>query len=275
MPGSERKSDMKKELSLWMGALVIIITFSLLFAPQKAIYAAVNDGTYDINYEMKEAGNDNTSIADGYFTKPATLTVTDGVKYIQLTVTSSSMIESLSAPSGPVEVVTEDKSNETRTVKFRVDGDLSQPVPMDMHIIVPDLYDMEHTARAVFDVSDLDTGSENEEGADSQADEATADDQEANKEDNNDTADNTVDNNSDDEELDASENNDNESNTDEENVEADNDKTDSSSSAESLSQNDENDASSSGASIYWISAVIAGLLIIAGIIFWITRKKNK
>src|SRR5690625_7507396 len=103
---------------------------------------------------MKEAGNENTSIADGYFSKPATLTVKNGVKHIQLTVTSSSMVKSLSAPSGPVNVVSEDKGNETRTVKFKVD-DLSQPVNMEMHIVVPDLYDMTHTARADFDVSGL------------------------------------------------------------------------------------------------------------------------
>src|SRR5699024_1420538 len=44
---------------------------------------------------------------------------------------------------------------DTRTVKFKVDGDLSQPVSMEMHIVVPDLYDTTHTARAVFDVSGL------------------------------------------------------------------------------------------------------------------------
>src|SRR5699024_6485180 len=153
---NERKSYMIKGLSFWLAAVAIIFTLSIII-PQSIAYAAIKDGTYEINYEMKEAGNDNTSIADGYFTKPATLTVADGVQYIQLTVTSSSMIKSLSAPSGPVEIVSEDEGNETRTVKFRVDGDLSKPVPMDMHIVVPDLYDMEHTARAVFDVSGLDT----------------------------------------------------------------------------------------------------------------------
>lgn len=71
------------------------------------------------------------------------------------------MIKSLSAPSGSVDVVSEDEANETRTVKFRVDGDLSQPVSMDMHIEVPDMpempggYKQDHTARAVFDVSGL------------------------------------------------------------------------------------------------------------------------
>lgn len=140
-----------------LSALILVI--SSLVSPTPRVSAKIADGKYEVNYEMKEASSENTSIADGYFSKPATLTVKDGVKYIQLTVTSSSMIKSLSTPSGPVEVVSE--GNDTRVVKFRVDGDLSNPLKMDMHIVVPPSamppngYDQEHTARAVFDVSGL------------------------------------------------------------------------------------------------------------------------
>lgn len=125
-------------------------------------FAKIADGTYELNYEMKEAYSENTSIADGYFTKPAILTVENGVQYIQITLTGSNYIESLTAPSGPVEIISEDTTNFIRVVKFRVDGDLSQPLEMEMHIVVPDLYDMTHTARALFDVSGLKTESNNE-----------------------------------------------------------------------------------------------------------------
>src|SRR5699024_417161 len=158
----ERKRYMGKDLLRGLAVFAIIFTLSIVIIPYKTVHADIQDGTYEINYEMKESGNDNTSIADGYFSKPATLTVTDGVQYIQLTVTSSSMIKSLDGPSGPVEIVSEDEGNETRTVRFRVDGDLSEPVPMDMHVVVPGLYDMEHTARAVVDVSGLEAESEAE-----------------------------------------------------------------------------------------------------------------
>ncbi|MDY0410499.1 NEAT domain-containing protein [Virgibacillus soli] len=145
---------MNKRFSLILAIAVMV--FSLIVIPHGTVFAKdIADGTYKINYEMKEAGSNSTSIADGYFSKPATLTVKNGVKHIQLTVTSSKMIKSLSAPSGPVDVVSD--SGDTRTVKFRVDGNLSQPVNMEMHIVVPDLYDMTHTARAVFDVSGLPT----------------------------------------------------------------------------------------------------------------------
>ncbi len=133
--------------------LITAMILSLAVWPNGVASAAIADGTYKVNYEMKEANSNNTSIADGYFAKPATLTVKNGVQHIQLTVTSAEMIKSLSAPSGPVSVVSD--NGDTRTVKFQVDGDLSQPVNMKMHIVVPDLYDTTHTARAIFDVSGL------------------------------------------------------------------------------------------------------------------------
>lgn len=143
---------MKNRFPLFMALTALILTAFFIASP---VSAQIADGTYEVNYEVKEADSENTSIADGYFTKPAKLIVENGVQTIQLTVTGSNYIESLTAPSGPVSVISEDTANHTRTVKFKVDGDLSKPVNMDMHIIVPDMYDMTHTARAVFDVSGL------------------------------------------------------------------------------------------------------------------------
>lgn len=156
---------MKRRLLLFMFALLTLVLLSLVVIPTNIILAAISDGTYEIEYEMKEADNENTSIADGFFTKPATLTVEDGIQTIELTVTSSSMIESLEVPSGPVEVISEDESEETRVVRFDVDEDLSLPVDVEMHIIVPDLYDTTHTARAVFEVDELDSVDSDEENS--------------------------------------------------------------------------------------------------------------
>lgn len=150
---------MKKNFPLRIALTVFILIISFVAFPIGNVSAEIADGSYQINYEMKESGSNSTSIADGYFSKPATLTVKNGVQHIQLTVTSSSMIKSLSAPSGAVTVVSENKGNETRVVKFKVDGDLSQPVNMTMGIVVPDLYDTSHIARAVFDVSGLNASS--------------------------------------------------------------------------------------------------------------------
>ncbi|HLR14757.1 MAG TPA: NEAT domain-containing protein [Bacillota bacterium] len=136
--------------TIFIGLALII---SLIALPAGSVFAAYADGTYQISYEIKEAGNDNASIADGYFSKPATLTIQDGAQYIQLTLTNSDMIKSLSVEGTPVEVVSD--SGDTRVVKFKVSGDLTQPVNMEMHVVVPDLYDTTHGARAVFDVSNV------------------------------------------------------------------------------------------------------------------------
>lgn len=149
-------------------AIVLMVTFVLL--PTVSASASIADGSYEINYEMKEASSDSTSIADGYFTKPATLTVENGAQYIQLTVTSAEMVKSIGVPSGPVTVVSD--NGDTRTVKFKVDGDLSKPLNMSMHVVVPEEalpggYDMTHTTRAIFDVSDLPAASTGEETTES------------------------------------------------------------------------------------------------------------
>jgi len=142
---------MKFPILTAIAAMVLTILFV------SPVSAQIADGTYEVDYEVKEDGTDNTSLSDGYFTKPATLTVEDGVQHIQLTITSSNYVESLSVPSGSVDVVSEDTDNNVRVVKFRVDGDLSQPVNMNMTINVPEM-NMENfqpSAQAVFDVSGL------------------------------------------------------------------------------------------------------------------------
>jgi|SRR5690625_1905541 len=142
---------------MYFTAFVAII-FSLVILPHGTVFANFADGTYDVNYEMKEANSDNTSIADGYFGKPAKVTVKDGTYTVQITLSGAEMIESLSAPSGPVNVISD--SGDTRIVSFTTNT-LSEPISMDMHINVPDQpampggYSQDHTARAVFDTSGI------------------------------------------------------------------------------------------------------------------------
>lgn len=218
---------MKKKASLFSGVIALLFTLSFVILPIEVTYAEIADGTYDIDYEMKEASSESTSIADGFFSKPATLTVEDGEKHIELTVTSSDMIQSLSAPTGEVDIVDENEDEDTRTVKFRVDQDLSEPLEMEMHVIVPDLYDMTHTARAVFDVESETADEENTE----------------------------------------------EDNTEEVNEEPDNEEEEAF--AENTDENVENaEASDSTSNALWITLAIVGVIIIAGILFWVVRKKR-
>lgn len=218
-----------------------ILTVSIVIVPSIVTQAEIAEGTYEINYEMKEASSENTSIADGFFEKPATLTVENDEKHIELMVTSSSMIQSLSTPTGEVDIVEEDEENEERIVKFRVDQDLSEPLEMEMHVIVPDLYDMKHTARAVFDVDELYTA----EG-------------DSNEEDNTEEVSEEPENNADEtsevnDVNEMSENNENE---------------------EEASANENADEKNDTSNVWWITLVIVGIVIIVVIVFGIFRKQR-
>lgn len=123
--------------------------------------ATFENGTYNIPFELKEAGTNNASIADGYFSKPAKLIVENGVNYIQLTTTESDWIKSISGPHGSATVISE--SGNTRTVQFEA-GNLSNPVNLKMHVVVPKEvagmeYDNHHSVRAAFNTNGIPTAS--------------------------------------------------------------------------------------------------------------------
>src|SRR5699024_11840009 len=61
-----------------LSALILAIIFVVY--PKGEVSAEIADGSYQVNYEMKENNSENTSIADGYFSSPATLTVENGVQ---------------------------------------------------------------------------------------------------------------------------------------------------------------------------------------------------
>lgn len=151
---------MKKSFLLLVGVLVLGV-FQMVIPSQVAHAATFESGTYSIPFELKESGNNNTSIADGYFTKPAKLIVKNGVNYIQLTTNQSDWIKSISGPKGSATVISE--SGNTRTVQFEA-GDITNAVSLKMHVVVPkDIagmeYDNNHSLRAVFNTSSIPTAS--------------------------------------------------------------------------------------------------------------------
>lgn len=122
----------------------------------------LSNGTYVIEYEMLQADNDSVSIANDYFEKPATLTVDDGAQYIQFTVNRSEWVQVLAAANGDsfvdVDVISEDPENDQRIIAFKVDGDISQPVRMQMHIVIKEMepaYDHKYTVRLNFDMETM------------------------------------------------------------------------------------------------------------------------
>jgi heme-binding NEAT domain protein len=126
------------------------------------VYAESPDGTFLIDYQVLNSDSDSVSISNDYFYKPATLFIEDGEKYIQFTVNHSEWIKELQTPLGEtfvdVDIVSEDKEEDTRTVRFKLEEDLSQPVEFKMHILVESMepvYDHRYTARFDFDADKM------------------------------------------------------------------------------------------------------------------------
>lgn len=150
----------KFTFSLFTAAILFI---TAIFIPQSASAASFQNGTYDVPYEIKDAGGASTSIADGYFLKPAKVTVENGKYYAQFSVKNAEWIKSVSGPYGAATVVSEDKANDRKVLKLQV-SDISSPVDLSMHIVVPEdvagmEYDNNHKAKAVFNTSGIPTGS--------------------------------------------------------------------------------------------------------------------
>jgi|SRR5699024_3237173 len=145
----------------WLSFLLFTGVIVLVLPSQ--INAEVDDGYYEIDYEVLNADNDSVSVANDYFDKPAVLMVDGDNRTVQLSINHSQWVVGLQAPKGDdfeeVEVLSEDKEdeeNEKRIVQFDIedDHDFSEPVEMKMHIVVDVLeedYDHKYTARFDFD----------------------------------------------------------------------------------------------------------------------------
>ncbi|MFS0645831.1 NEAT domain-containing protein [Siminovitchia sp. 179-K 8D1 HS] len=158
--------------------LIFALTFLSLFPSVPAVFAEAKeddvyaDGEYNLPFEVWKDNADSTSVADGYFEKPAKLTVENGEYTVQATLKNSSWWQYFKVQSGNdfVDVTTVSEENDTRVVKFKVD-DLNQVLNAKVHIIVTGIpglnYDNKYDIRFKFDPSGIPLASqpgENENG---------------------------------------------------------------------------------------------------------------
>jgi len=138
--------------------LAILVAFS--FSPFPIAHGEESEGYYEMDYEVLSADDDSVSVANDYFDKPATLIVENGERTMQISINHSEWVVGLQAPQGDdfvdVDVVSQDDTEDTRIVEFKIeeDHDWVDPVEMKMHIIVDVLeedYDHHYTARFAFD----------------------------------------------------------------------------------------------------------------------------
>jgi len=159
--GSKEIPYVNKIIAVPFFTAVLCCLMAIVLLPT-AQATELSNGTYVIEYEMLQADNDSISIANDYFEKPAILTVDGEAQYIQFTVNRSEWVQVLAAADGEsfanVHVVSDDPENDQRVIAFKVDGDISQPVFMQMHVVVKDMqpaYDHKYTVRLNFDVEKM------------------------------------------------------------------------------------------------------------------------
>lgn len=112
-------------------------------------------GKYTIDFTIYKDGTNEVSVMEQYVVKPAILIVSGEGHFIQLTLTSSSLIKKfLTEQDGqyvPAKIVSENKEDDTRVVEFPV-KDLSQKINAQTEVYIPAMnYHGEYTVQIQFD----------------------------------------------------------------------------------------------------------------------------
>ncbi|MBC1442420.1 heme uptake protein IsdC [Listeria seeligeri] len=117
-------------------AFVVLFSFSFLFSGVTA-QAALQDGSYSVNYTVLQGDSDSVSMANDYFDKPATVKVEGGKTTINLQVNHSKWITGLWIEGSAVSVTSNSTANDTRQVQFPV-STLSSPVSAKIKVDIDD-----------------------------------------------------------------------------------------------------------------------------------------
>ncbi|MBP1172996.1 heme-binding NEAT domain protein [Paenibacillus sp. PvR133] len=126
------------------------------------------DGTYSINFNALHATKDQSSAMAQYLLSPATLTVSKGQKEVSFTIKDSTTVTEFKTEQNgtltDADIVSEDKTANTRVVKFKV-ADLDAILNAQVHVSTTypgGVYEMDHRLRLQFDknsISGTDNGS--------------------------------------------------------------------------------------------------------------------
>jgi heme-binding NEAT domain protein len=123
--------------------------------------ADLADGTYSVNFNTLHATKDQPSAMAPYLLSPATLTVSKGQKEVSFTIKDSSTVTEFKTEQNgaltDADIVSEDKTANTRVVKFKV-ADLDAILNAQVHVSTRfngSVYEMDHKIRLQFDRSSI------------------------------------------------------------------------------------------------------------------------
>ncbi|WP_054705044.1 NEAT domain-containing protein [Bacillus sp. JCM 19041] len=140
-----------------LALLIVLATFLPTWANVAAAESApLQNGTYELPFQVLKDGTNEPSVMDGYTKKPAKLYVKDGTYSVDLTLTNSNWYEDFTVEGERPETISENSEANERVVRFPV-SDLDEKLNAWVHIIVTGIpgfnYDSKYDVQFDFDSS--------------------------------------------------------------------------------------------------------------------------
>ncbi|WP_025718715.1 NEAT domain-containing protein [Paenibacillus polymyxa] len=138
------------------------IKFDTSITPDPSTPPTLADGTYSINFNVLDATKDQASRMAQYLVSPGTLTVLKGKYEASFTIKDSTTVTEFKTEQNgslmDADIVSEDKTANTRVVKFKV-ANLDTVLNAQVHILMG-TYSADHKIRLKFDKNSI-SGSDN------------------------------------------------------------------------------------------------------------------
>ncbi|MBD8500326.1 heme uptake protein IsdC [Paenibacillus arenosi] len=137
------------------GILAVLWIWAMILPGAAFAETKLSNGTYTADYVILQAENDNVSMANDYWEKPATVVINDGKATVRVTINHSKWVTVFKVPSNGSHVDTKliesNTKADTRLVEF--EADVTKPIISKIHVTVPEIdYDHDYTIRLVFDM---------------------------------------------------------------------------------------------------------------------------
>ena len=143
--------------------LAILVLLPVTQADQVAAASKYEEGEYSLPFSVLKSDGSGTSAAAEYLSS-AKLIVKDGKNTVQMTVSNSSMLKSLTVNGATANTISSNESEDTRVVQFtasNLDGNLNgtMHVVVPAEVLPPNGYDENYDVQFSFNTSEVPTQS--------------------------------------------------------------------------------------------------------------------
>ena len=135
-------NSLTNRTSRMMVALLFLIGIVLLHAPQSFAAGELADGEYTIDFEILKGDpkDDSTSLANGYWNKPATLIIKNSKISVRTVINKDAWVTEFSTKQGSsfteTKVISRNTDKDTRLVEFKISS-LSEDLVATMSVDIP------------------------------------------------------------------------------------------------------------------------------------------